>query len=46
LTNQRRETVQDAPSEISSDEWGEVVRYSKVLDEEARRKEKEDFQNK
>ena len=30
------------PSEISTDEWGEVIKYSKVLDEDARRKERDE----
>ena len=38
-----RDEPDKVPSEISSDEWGEVVRYQKVLDEEARAKEREDY---
>jgi hypothetical protein len=32
----RRGDTEEVPSEISSDEWGEVVRYQKVLDQEIR----------
>lgn len=38
--------VEDLPSQMSVDEWGEVVKYSKVLDTEMRSKEKSDFLNK
>jgi hypothetical protein len=31
------------PSEISADEWGEVTKFSRVLDEEFRVKERESY---
>jgi hypothetical protein len=43
LPNQRTEQIEDFPSEISVDEWGEVQKYSKILDLETKKKEKEDY---
>ena len=36
----RDEQIEDIPSEISGDEWGEVVKYQKVLDNEQKQREK------
>lgn len=38
---QRAEAVDDLPSDISSDEWGEIQRYGQYLHEEDQRKKKE-----
>ena len=38
---QRVEAVDDLPSEISFDEWGEIQRYGQYLHEEDQRKKKE-----
>jgi len=39
----REEEIEDLPSQISTDEWGEVQKYGKILDLEAKQKEKQDF---
>jgi hypothetical protein len=41
LMKQRAEAVDDLPSDISSDEWGEIQRYGQYLHEEDQRKKKE-----
>lgn len=41
LMKQRVEAVDDLPSDISSDEWGEIQRYGQYLHEEDQRKKKE-----
>lgn len=42
----RAEKVVDAASEISSDEWGEIQRYGDLVEQEKRRKERNDYLNK
>jgi hypothetical protein len=34
LIKPRNVTVEDLPSELSADEWGEIQRYGQVLHEE------------
>jgi len=36
-------TVDDLPSQISVDEWGEVQKYGKILDQEIKQKERQDY---
>lgn len=38
-----REHIDDLPSQISRDEWGEVQKYSKILDQEQKQKEKQEY---
>jgi hypothetical protein len=36
----------EIPSEISTDEWGEINRYSKIIDQEEKDKAKKEKQDK
>jgi len=38
--------VEDLPSDISEDEWGEIQKFGQRLHEEQKRKQKEDAQQK
>jgi hypothetical protein len=42
----RKHEVEDIPSDISADEWGEINRYGEVLDKEIKEKEKNTFKTK
>lgn len=42
----RRNVVEDIPSDISADEWGEINRYGHILAREAQEKEKNDHRSK
>ena len=37
----RKQIVEDLPSDISADEWGEIQKYGQILHEENERKAKE-----
>jgi hypothetical protein len=42
----RSKPIADFPSEISTDEWGEINRYSKIIDQEEKEKAKKEQQEK
>lgn len=42
----RKLEVEDIPSDISADEWGEINRYGDVLDKEIKEKEKNTLKTK
>jgi hypothetical protein len=42
----RQKDLDELPSQISNDEWGEVQKYSKIIDAEIKSKEKCDYLNK
>jgi len=42
----RKQEVEDIPSDISADEWGEINRYGDVLDKEIKEREKNTFKTK
>jgi hypothetical protein len=43
IPNLRTIDTTELPSEISADEWGEVTKFSKVLDEEYKVKERDSY---
>ena len=45
LPGGRSVTVDDFPSDISDDEWGEIQKFGQHLHEEKQRKEKQDHRN-
>lgn len=46
LPGARSVAVEDLPSDISDDEWGEIQKFGQRLHEEKQRKEKEAAMNK
>ncbi len=43
IISSREIAIDDMPSQISQDEWGEVQKYSRILDQEQKLKEKQEF---
>lgn len=43
IISSRDVKIEDIPSQISQDEWGEVQKYARILDQEQKIKEKQEY---
>lgn len=43
IISSRDVKIEDIPSQISQDEWGEVQKYARILDQEQKFKEKQEY---